>query len=63
MAVEVKTDGPSFEAGIPKPLFDVHLTSTGRNRFLATKDGQRFLVNSPLEETTKAPIQVMVNWR
>jgi serine/threonine protein kinase len=63
MAVDVKTDGPSFEAGIPKPLFDVRLTSTGRNRYLATKDGQRFLVNAPLEETTKAPIQVMVNWR
>ena len=63
MAVEVKTDGPSFDAGIPKPLFEVPVTSAGRNHFLVTKDGQRFLVVSPVEETSNAPMQVLVNWR
>ena len=28
MAVDVKTDGASFEAGIPKPLFEVQVPST-----------------------------------
>ena len=41
---DAKSDGASFEAGIPKPLFDVRLPVLGRNHFVATKDGLRFLV-------------------
>jgi len=63
MAVEVKTDGASFEAGIPKPLFDVRVPASGRNHFLVSRDGQRFLVIEPVEETGNAPMQVLVNWR
>ena len=63
MAVDVKTDGQSFEAGIPKRLFDVRMPSRVRNRYVVSKDGQRFLVNLPLEEASKAPIEVLVNWR
>ena len=48
MAVDVKTDGVSFEAGIPKPLFEVDVDANARrNRFVATRDGQRFLVKRP----------------
>jgi Tol biopolymer transport system component len=63
MAVDVKTDGASFEAGIPKPLFDVRVPTAGRNHFVAARDGQRFLVVVPEEETSNAPMQVLVNWR
>lgn len=28
----------------------------------ATSDGQRFLINSTLEETSTIPISVVVNW-
>ncbi len=63
MAVDVKTDGLSFEAGMPKRLFDVRLTGRVRNRYLASRDGQRFLVNAPLDESSKSPLEVLVNWR
>jgi Tol biopolymer transport system component len=63
MAVEVKTDGTSFEAGIPKPLFDVDIPAGGRNHFLVSRDGQRFLVIAPVADTSNSPMQVLVNWR
>ena len=63
MVVEVKTDGTSFDAGIPKPLFDVDIPPSGRNHFLVTMDGQRFLVIAPVEDTSNSPMQVLVNWR
>lgn len=63
MAVDVKTDGPTFEAGIQKTLFEVSIPTAGRNHFLVSKDGQRFLVITPVEQTNNAPLQVLVNWR
>ncbi len=67
-AVDVKTDGPSFQAGIPKPLFDAATATNnvvgGSTPFAVTRDGQRFLVLSAVD--TKAgnqPLEVLVNWR
>jgi len=63
MAVDVKPEGASFEAGIPKPLFDVRLASTQfRNRYVVSADGRRFLVSSGVEETGTSPFQVVTNW-
>jgi eukaryotic-like serine/threonine-protein kinase len=63
MAVEVKL-GATFEAKAPQPLFSTRvLTITEfRNHYAVTRDGQRFLVNSLIEETTTNPITVVVNW-
>jgi hypothetical protein len=62
--VDVKTDGSSFEAGIPKVLFEVRVnTGLGRNHFVVNKDGHRLLVVTPVEETINEPLQVLVNWR
>jgi eukaryotic-like serine/threonine-protein kinase len=63
MAVEVKL-GATFEAKTPQPLFPVRvLTVTEfRNHYAATGDGQRFLVNSLIEETGVNPITVVINW-
>ncbi len=62
MAVEVKTDGASFEAGPPKPLFEVRLVaSPRRNRYVASRDGQRFLTVAPPEGAT-LPLTVVLNW-
>jgi Tol biopolymer transport system component len=62
MAVDVKADGGSFEAGIPKPLFEARLpTAIRRNRYVVTRDGQRFLMATPTE-VGAAPIHVLVNW-
>jgi Tol biopolymer transport system component len=66
-AVDVKTEGASFEAGIPKPMFDAATVTNkivgGGTPFVATKDGQRFLVLSPVDKEVSAPIEVLVNWR
>ena len=66
-AVDVKTEGASFEAGIPKPLFDAATVTNnivgGGTPFAVTRDGQRFLVLSPVDREVSAPIEVLVNWR
>ena len=65
-AVDVKTDGASFEAGIPRLLFEAPTIGTntgGSQPFVVTHDGQRFLVLAPAEKTASAPLEVLVNWR
>ena len=63
MVVEVKTDGNSFQAGIPKPLFQIPLvTAAGRNLYVVTRDGQRLLFNASAELGQSPVIDVVVNW-
>ncbi len=65
-ALDVKTDGTSFEAGIPKLLFEAPTVSSspvGGPPFVVTRDGQRLLVLSAVEKTANEPLQVLVNWR
>jgi hypothetical protein len=61
-AVTVKT-GPKFDAGVPKPLFDVRtdLAVFGAGYDVAN-DG-RFLIPVPVEQTATTPITVVVNWQ
>jgi eukaryotic-like serine/threonine-protein kinase len=59
MAVDIKGTGADPEAGVPHALFDVRLGSN--NRFDVAKDG-RFLIPTLVEQTTSAPITVVVNW-
>ncbi|MBI3694959.1 MAG: hypothetical protein HY238_08995 [Acidobacteria bacterium] len=64
MAVDVKSDAPAFEAGIPKVLFEARMVPTSlRNRYVATGDAQRFLVITPLEEASSTPLTVVLKWR
>jgi dipeptidyl aminopeptidase/acylaminoacyl peptidase len=59
MAVEVKGDGKRFEAGVPKPLFEVRQS----DRFDVSKDG-RFLIHVPQDQTAaNVPVTVVVNWQ
>ena len=62
MAVDVKT-GTAFEAGVPKPLFDTRIfqLTTFRNNYVVSRDGQRFLINSRMEDNS-APFAVVLNW-
>ncbi len=60
MAVEVKAGGDRFELGIPKPLFRITPAAERRNRYAASKDGRRFLVNTIADENRA--IHVVVNW-
>ncbi|MGH9880851.1 MAG: protein kinase domain-containing protein, partial [Pyrinomonadaceae bacterium] len=63
MTVDVKL-GATFEAGVPKTLFATHVLSLTdfRNHYVVSTDGQRFLINSTIEETSATPINVVVNW-
>jgi Tol biopolymer transport system component len=64
MAVEVKTDANLLQAGIPQALFEIPLlpTTTVRNRYVVTSDGQRFLFNVAAEVNEASMINVVVNW-
>jgi len=62
MAVEVKLS-PTFETSAPKMLFETQVVRhEAPNRYVVTGDGQRFLVNSPVEEVSQTPITVILNW-
>jgi Tol biopolymer transport system component/predicted Ser/Thr protein kinase len=64
MAVAVKP-GPQFEAGIPKPLFDVRtagLDLRSASVYDVAEDG-RFLIAVPVEQGGTTPITVVVNWQ
>jgi eukaryotic-like serine/threonine-protein kinase len=65
-AVDAKTDGASFQAGIPKPLFSVPTVSSSPVSgapFVVTRDGQRFVVLAAVDKAGNQPLQVFVNWR
>ena len=65
-AVDMTTDGKSFVAGIPRPLFafPIVLSHSGSGSpFVVTRDGQRFLVLAPVEKMGSSPIEVLLNWR
>src|SRR5438132_916430 len=58
MSVEVKANTSGLEFSATKPLFESHTT----DRYAVTADGQRFLFSTPIEESTSAPITVILNW-
>jgi Tol biopolymer transport system component len=68
MAVDFNASGGTVQLGIPKPLFRASvLGGTGGAPTIAwrwdvSKDGQRFLVNTSLEEADASPITVLLNW-
>jgi dipeptidyl aminopeptidase/acylaminoacyl peptidase len=61
-AVEVKAGGSRFEAGSPRTLFAAQLNIGGRNRYIVTPDGKRFLAIVRGEEAPAPPMNVVVNW-
>jgi len=65
MAVEVSTNSANFQAGIPKPLFQAQLVPgfLWRNRYVASADGQRFLMLTPTGDAASVPLTVVLNWQ
>ncbi|HEV8370538.1 MAG TPA: hypothetical protein VGQ39_21485, partial [Pyrinomonadaceae bacterium] len=63
MAVEVKP-GTTFEAKTPQALFSTRALTfvEFRTHYAVARDGQRFLINAPIEDTNTAAISVLVNW-
>jgi eukaryotic-like serine/threonine-protein kinase len=61
MAVEVRTKGATFEAGVPKQLFAV---APGSSYWDVTADGKKFLVPVPSgPPSARTPITVVLNWQ
>jgi hypothetical protein len=63
MSVEVKT-GASFEASVPRALFEFR---SGNGLvvvapYAVSADGQRFLLNTVVDESGSAPLTVVLNW-
>jgi hypothetical protein len=56
---------PPFEVGAVRSLFDTGAPSTinPRSAYDVSPDGQRFLVNTLVEQAEPAPITLVVNWR
>ena len=69
MAVDFNASGGTGQLGIPKRLFRASvLGGTGGAptvawRWDVSKDGQRFLINTSLEEADASPITVLLNWQ
>ena len=63
MTVPVSLD-PSFRAGTPRLMFEAHLRFTGRlgTEYDVSPDGQRFLINRRLVDTTSQPLVLIQNW-
>ena len=65
MAVAVKTGG-NFEAASPVTLFQTHLeqpiSSVDVFSYDVTSDGQRFLINTKVNEPNAAPLSIIQNW-
>jgi hypothetical protein len=64
MAVDVKEDGNTFTAGNPRMVFEMRVIFPvgGAPAYDVTRDGQRFLAVTPLEETSPSPLTVVLNW-
>jgi Tol biopolymer transport system component len=63
--VRVAPDARSVETGAPVPLFFAPVGSVqdiGLPRYVASRDGQRFLMDTVLEEAG-SPITLILNWR
>ena len=62
MAVSVDS-GPSF--GAPTELFPVRVAggvSSQRTHYVPSRDGKRFLINTPTGDAAIVPITVVLNW-
>src|SRR5262249_30530126 len=63
MAVEVNA-GAGFKFSVPKPIFQTQIDRGpyARYHYAVTTDGQRFLLNTPVEDAAPSPINVVMNW-
>ena len=64
-AVPVVTEEAAFTAGTPRALFDIETpepTGPYPNHYVVTADGQRFLVNTVIDQPTRPALTVILNW-
>jgi hypothetical protein len=52
-----------FESSVPRQLFQTSIKNTDPGfSYAATTDGQRFLVNTYVENKNVAPMTIVLNW-
>ena len=65
MVVDVK-QGLTFDADAPKPLFQTrlrqHIGALDLFSYDVSPDGQRFLLNTDVDEVASSPLTVVLNW-
>jgi eukaryotic-like serine/threonine-protein kinase len=61
MAVPVQA-AQTWRSGTPLPLFKLRQETGVISAYLPGPDGRRFLLTTPLPETTPPPIKVILNW-
>jgi len=65
MSVEVRGAGTTFQVSTVTALFHAPVdavSSAAANRYDVSADGQRFLINAPVENTSSEAVTVVVNW-
>lgn len=62
MALDIGATGHTFEAGIPHPLFDVRLQRSGRNSYVVSPDGEKFLMNVAPAESSATGFFLVTGW-
>jgi Tol biopolymer transport system component len=67
MAVPIKVSGSTFDYGIPQGLFSPRFVSgtiftINKPQYDVARDG-RFLINQSMEESSTAPITLILNWK
>jgi hypothetical protein len=64
MAVEIGGPGSQLQPGPARKLFHSPSRPTGRNTFIVSRDGQRFLMIAPeaARDASLTPFVVIVNW-
>jgi Tol biopolymer transport system component len=67
MAVPIRwgSNGETVEPGAPVPLFATRVRGmpVGQTQYAVSSDGQRFLMNTLIEEVVTSPITMILNWR
>ena len=62
MAAPVRPGDTTFEVDAPQVLFQTRPVPGSWNLYDVSSDGQRFIVNVPLEWSSSTPITVVTNW-
>jgi hypothetical protein len=62
MAVDIEARNGAIVAGIPHPLFQTRLPTRGRNSWVVTRDGKKFLAVVPVEQKPATTLNVILNW-
>jgi Tol biopolymer transport system component len=62
MSAKVHPDGEEFGFDPPQTIFQTRPIPNSWNLYDVSADGQRFLMNLPMEWSSPSPITVMTNW-